>query len=1091
MQQQQLNYPCIECTKNIPKNQCLFSCLLCQKFAHKKCRSSTPNNSSWYCSKCLATIFPFNNLNDADFYIEANYMKIPEIVDHEQIKNLYFNPFTHDDKVNLNDEYIDPDVNFYNTIINHKCSYYIEDQLNKAIDEISDINLFSIFHLNCRSMSKNYSTLSQYLKCINHQFSIIAVSETWLSNETEDIFPLDNYTTVFKSRHSNRGGGVGFYIRNDINFKIREDISIFEDNLYETLFVEIDQDLQKNIIIGVLYRPPGNDIKIFQEKIDLQLSKLSRENKICYIAGDFNLNLLNCESHQHTSNFFNSMISSSFYPLINKPTRITNTSATLIDNIFTNNITDKMLTGIMYTDISDHLPIFLIASASVKHRYLSKNIYKHDYRKRNIDKFTTELNEIDWCDVYNLTDPKAAYSIFIKRYLKLYNKTFPLRKTTYRRNPDKPWITQGFVISCKKKNTLYREYLHTKTDLANEKYKKYKNKLKHLIKIAEKQHYATQLTIYKGNLKQTWKIIKHVINKEKTEKYLPTEFVQNDSVIKGDQKIANAFNNFFVNIGPNLGKNIPEVNKDFNHYMKGHYNNSIFLTPIDGQEISNIISAFKSGKSSGYDGISPSIVKETSTTIISPLVSIFNKSICTGIVPDQLKIAKITPIYKSGEKKQFSNYRPISVLPCFSKVLERLIYNRLYSYISKNKILYSKQYGFRQNHSTEMALIELVDQISQSNDDKQFTIGIFIDLSKAFDTINHELLLKKLNYYGIRGLPLKWFANYLTNRKQYLSFNTTESTMETIVCGVPQGSILGPLLFILYINDLANTSNLLQFIIFADDTNIFYTDKNFRTMLEITNKELEKVSLWFKINKLSLNTSKTQFIIFCNKSKNYHRNQSHVYIDEVDIRQVNHTKFLGVTIDETLNWEYHLANINNKLSKNIGILYRIKSSLPTYVLPTIYNSLILPYLQYCNIVWACKHTILLNKVFITQKKAIRIVTRSNYYDHTAPLFSKLQQLNIFDINKLQVSTFMFRYYKKDLPDSFENYFKLNSQLHTYNTRQKHDYHIIKSRTNTRLYSLKCQGPRIWNSTDPKLKSLKTVPHFTRCYKKMLLQKYEA
>jgi len=248
--------------------------------------------------------------------------------------------------------------------------------------------------------------------------------------------------------------------------------------------------------------------------------------------------------------------------------------------------------------------------------------------------------------------------------------------------------------------------------------------------------------------------------------------------------------------------------------------------------------------------------------IAVPLAHIVNFSFTNGTYPDQLKIAKVCPIFKDGSKNEFSNYRPISVIPSFSKIFEKIISNRLLSYINKFDIFNPGQYGFRKNHSTHMAMLNRYDKVSEAVDNNEYTIGIFIDLSKSFDTFNHDILIKKLEMYGIRGIPNLLLRSYLENRKQYVNYNNVTSTLKPISCGVPQGSILGPLLFLLYINDMTSCCKYLQFLLFADDTNLFYSNSDLWQLMQIVNDELDLLSDWFKANRLSLNVKKTNYMMF-------------------------------------------------------------------------------------------------------------------------------------------------------------------------------------------------------------------------------------
>ena len=282
----------------------------------------------------------------------------------------------------------------------------------------------------------------------------------------------------------------------------------------------------------------------------------------------------------------------------------------------------------------------------------------------------------------------------------------------------------------------------------------------------------------------------------------------------------------------------------------------------------------------------------------------------------------MTPIFKSGNKELLTNYRPISVLPCFSKILERIMYNRLYDHFNQNNLLFEKKFGFRSSHSTEHAVVELFDELINSFDNKNFTLGVFIDLSKAFDTVNHEILLKKLQSYGIIGNHLNWFKSYLRERKQFIANAQSKTELKIIQCGVPQGSILGPLLFLIYINDLFKSSPVLKFIMFADDTNLFFSHKDVNSLYETVNIELEKVNIWFKANKLSLNVSKTNYILFHQKRKEDYLplRLPSLTINNCEINRVTKTKFLGLIVDEHLTWNEHIKVVEKqdfKKSRNI------------------------------------------------------------------------------------------------------------------------------------------------------------------------------
>jgi len=471
-----------------------------------------------------------------------------------------------------------------------------------------------------------------------------------------------------------------------------------------------------------------------------------------------------------------------------------------------------------------------------------------------------------------------------------------------------------------------------------------------------------------------------------------------------------------------------------------------------------------------------------------------NKSFAEGNVPNLLKIAKVCPIYKAGEATKISNYRPISVLPSFSKIFEKLVYNRLISYLTKFSILYEHQYGFRSSMSTSLAILEMVERITDAIDSNKFSVGIFIDLSKAFDTINHKILLNKLEFYGIRGTALSWFTSYLSNRQQYVLFNGTASPRLPVTCGVPQGSILGPILFLLYINDIVKVSPLLHFILFADDTNIFMSHRDLPTLIRTLNVELKLLSTWFIANKLSLNVDKTHFIIFRGTRKRCSSDAvllDKLIIEDKPINQVKNAKFLGVFIDEHLTWDVHIDNLKLKVSKTCGIINKVKHKLPRSILLLIYNSLLLPYLQYCAMIWVCNvsNQSKLSSLLAIQKRAIRNICLLNYRDHTAPFFNKLNLLQVKDIGLLQVSQFMYKANHLLLPNHFCNLFVRNSAVHRHNTRQSDKFHMVAAKSAKKLNTIKHFGPRHWNNLPHDIKLASTLSLFTKKIKSHLISAY--
>ena len=450
--------------------------------------------------------------------------------------------------------------------------------------------------------------------------------------------------------------------------------------------------------------------------------------------------------------------------------------------------------------------------------------------------------------------------------------------------------------------------------------------------------------------------------------------------------------------------------------------------------------------------------KEFFSVWLSKLV---NQCFSSGIFPDILKVAKITPLHKKDSKLDHLNYRPISLLSVFSKIYEKVIYSRTYHFLNANKLINISQFGFRSNHSTNHALINITKRIKSLVDTGQYVCGIFIDLEKAFST-----LCEKLNYYGLRGNVNNLFQSYLSDRKQYVSIKGSDSDIKDVSCGVPQGSSLGPLLFLIYINDFKLCLNKCDSGHFADDTFIMYSNTKLKSIETIINTELKSVSKWLQLNKLSLNTNKTELIFFHSRQRLINYEGISIKFNGKKLHPVDHVKYLGMYIDKYLSWDFHILQLSKKLSRANGILSKLRHNASIETCLQVYYAIFYSHVIYSCNVWGLTSEENIKKIEVLQKKCLRIMTFSDFNSHTTPLFMNLKLLKIREIIKIHQLKLVYGFYSKTLPIELQTLFVFNSDIHNHETRVVFHNLLHIPRIYTSSYgnkSIKFTGPILWNS----------------------------
>lgn len=757
---------------------------------------------------------------------------------------------------------------------------------------------------------------------------------------------------------------------------------------------------------------------------------------------------------------------------INKPTRLSTNSTTCIDYICTNFLddTNKFKCDVTLNGLSDHTAQVLSFDLP-QSSLITDNKKRRLFTKSNYEMFRQYVSKETWYNVYSAQTVNDGFREFLGNLTYYGDVCFPF--TNIRINIKKCWVTSGIRTSSKKLKLLHKLMITTGSIENKNKYRSYKKVYDKILKRAKRMHYDKFYNKATNKSKAAWTIINEDLGNQKSKSNFTYQLKINDKIINKPQEVANVMNDHFVNLPRNLSAKFSNL-KVNNVEIKKEYP-TIFIEPAIETEVFNIIMNLKKSNSFGMDNVSANMLKSVVHYILSPLTYLINWSLSEGVFPEDLKIAKIIALHKKGDPLTIDNYRPISLLSSVSKILERTVYNRIIDFCTKHEILCAEQHGFRKGRSTQTGILSFLSELYINLDKNKKCFGVFMDLSKAFDLVNHALLLEKLRKYGLRGKLGGWLESYLSNRQQIVEIDHIKSSKLSISCGVPQGSVLGPLLFVLFINDLPNIVSECHLIMFADDNSLLITKDNH---LDLVHNSQEKINTFvskFSSDKLLLNESKTVFINFTPRSLNYQESFL-LRINGQSLEQVKSTKFLGVHIDNALNWECHINDLCKKLSPACFALYRLRTVTNRNILLSYYYAKFYSRIVYGIIFWGGSHYSV--RAFRMQKKAVRNIVGVSRRTSCRRYFRELKILPLACLYIMEIVMLV-----KSNPDKFLR----NNHNHHYDTKGQNT--LLTPAHSLSLYekSPYYMGIKLYNKLPDHLKQINSRVKFKNELRTLLLE----
>ncbi|CAH1252651.1 Hypp973 [Branchiostoma lanceolatum] len=920
---------------------------------------------------------------------------------------------------------------------------------------------------------------------------VLGLNETRLSDTIPDSFVgIDSYT-LYRRDRDRQGGGVGVYVKQTIPSQRRCELE--QDDL-EVCCIEIKPEKARKTLLACVYRPPtsGPDWRNSAESLVHKLSQTAeKENADVAIMGDFNSDLLNSTQAMSSVEFLMGLYQ--LDPVIREPTRITEITESCIDNIFVSNPDRYKSSASVAWGPSDHNLILTCAKAGGEAGGSRRCEYR-SYKQYTQQSFIDSLKSVRWDTVLDCFDVTDTWNAFKDVFLSVADEHAPLRMKTVRENSHTaPWLTDRAKNMMGRRDAARRKAIKTKDVKDWEIYRSLRNQTTSMIRKEKKTHFAEAVSEAKGDQSLMWKIINAFTGKSKSKSQVQNLVRPDNTSTSNPSEMAQEFNDYFSTCASKLtdGMTAPQGNP-LRHIPEP--TRTFSFESVDESTVLNELQRLKTKKATGLDKIPSKLLKDSAPVIVKPLTHIFNLSLATGQVPTDWKEAQISPIHKSGNRANVANYRPVSVLSVMSKVMEKLVGNQVTRFLTRHDLLTTHQSGFRRHHSTATAVQKIVEDIKSAFNCSKVTVALFLDLRKAFDTVNHDILLGKLKKLGFDNDVTNWFESYLADRFQTTHLQGQYSSKSRVNCGVPQGSVLGPLLFCLYVNDLPNVIRNCSIQMYADDTVLYFSASTVKDCEEAVSSDVRRVVDWLNENKLLLHPDKTKSMLFGLPQKLRYAGGTVNITDGVNVyEQVSSFTYLGITLDPSLRWMAHVAKITAKILGGLGAMGRARAFVSTDILQTMYQTLLLSHLDYCATAWL-PSLVLSNKTLVLQlgrliNRAARLITGHLLKDHVPvevllaeaglePLTKRVETISLATVFKAvrgKAPVYMTDLFRWKSPPMLRARTRTEAKL--IRDYDPHLLHCPSARVASYRSSMQHYGAQLWNTLPLKQRAAVTYKDF--------------